>query len=381
MNPMIRTLDERSPASTARAAAGFAGATPFVSVVVPAYNEAAILEQNLTALCRHLASLEREYRWEILLIDDGSSDGTGRLAESFAEREPNVRVLHHVTNFGIGRAFQSAFDECHGDYIVVVDLDLSYSPDHIEKLLTRIRSTHAEIVVASPYMAGGRVSNVPWLRRTLSVWANRFLSVTVKGSLSTLTGMVRAYDARFVRGIDLSSNGMEVNPEIIHKALLLKARVEEVPAHLDWKLQNAVGKKRRSSMRLVRQIMSVLLAGYLFRPVMFFIVPGLLLLSFSAYVNAWVFIHFVEEFRQYAELAWFFSRASAAVAAAYQAAPHTFLVGIGSLMLGIQLISLGILALQSQRYFEEMFHLGTAVYGAVRNEGSSKAPRSQPARI
>jgi glycosyltransferase involved in cell wall biosynthesis len=377
---MIRTLEDRSRWSVGRVAPSVSGALPFVSVVIPAYNEAAILEQNLTALCRHLTSLEREYRWEILLIDDGSSDETGSLAESFAAREPNVRVLHHVTNCGIGRAFQSAFDECQGDYIVVVDLDLSYSPDHIEKLLARIRTTHAQIVVASPYMDGGRVSNVPWLRRTLSVWANRFLSVTVKGSLSTLTGMVRAYDARFVRGIDLSSDGMDVNPEIIHKALLLKARVEEVPAHLDWKLQNAVGKKRRSSMRLVRQIMAVLLAGYLFRPVMFFIVPGLLLLSFSAYVNAWVVIHFFERFGEFNELTWFFSRASAAVAASYRTAPHTFIVGIGSLMLGIQLISLGILALQSQRYFEEIFHLGTAVYGAVRGDGYSKT-RSNPARV
>src|SRR5439155_6408194 len=138
---------------------------------------------------------------------------------------------------------------------------------------------------ASPYMRGGRVSNVPWLRRIMSVWANRFLSLTAKGSLSTLTGMVRAYEGPFVRRIDLSSSGMDVNLEIIYKALLMRGRIAEVPGHLDWKVQKAVGKKRRSSMKLLRHTISVLIAGYLFRPVMFFIVPGLFLLQFSIYVN------------------------------------------------------------------------------------------------
>jgi len=363
---MLRTVSPRRASSVA-GDSEYERNRPLVSIVVPAFNEAAILEQNLTALCRHLTTLEHEYRWEIVLVNDGSADETGELAEAFALHEPNIRVLHHVANFGIGRAFQSAFDECQGDFVVVLDLDLSYSPDHIEKLLARIRETHAQVVVASPYMRGGRVSNVPWLRRTLSIWANRFLSMTARGSLSTLTGMVRAYDGRFVRGIDLSSTGMEINPEIIYKALLLKARIEEVPAHLDWKLLQTVGKGRRSSMRVFRQIMSVLLAGYLFRPVMFFILPGLLLLLFSLYVNAWMFAHFVEQFGRHAELTWFFSRASAAVAAAYQAAPHTFIVGIGSLMLGIQLTGLGILALQNQRYFEEVFHLATAIFGSLKH--------------
>ena len=53
---------------------------------------------------------------------------------------------------------------------------LSYSPDHIEKMLAKIRETRAKIVIASPYLKGGKVSNVPWLRKTLSKWANRFLA-------------------------------------------------------------------------------------------------------------------------------------------------------------------------------------------------------------
>jgi glycosyltransferase involved in cell wall biosynthesis len=343
-----------------------------VSVVVPAYNEAAIIEANLAALCGYMESLEDEYRWEIIVVDDGSTDQTGTLAEAFSRGRTDVRVLRHPVNFGAGQAFKFGFSHCRGDYIVTMDLDLSYSPDHIRRLLTKIRSTRAKVVVASPYMKGGLISHVPWLRRILSVWANRFLSAA-EGSLSTLTSMVRAYDARFVRTLDLRSTGMEINPEVIYKAELLRARIDEIPAHLDWRLQNAAGPRRRSSMRVLRQTVSVLLAGFLFKPFMFFIIPGLVLLMFSLYVNAWMLVHFIEAYQRFPQVTWFFDRASAAVATAYQEAPHTFFIGLMSLTVAIQLISLGILALQSKRYFEEVFHLGTTIYRSIRDDRGAGA--------
>jgi glycosyltransferase involved in cell wall biosynthesis len=360
------------PGGTGSGAAAPGPTKPFVSVVVPAFNEAAIAETNLAVLCRYLEGLEDEYRWEIVCVNDGSSDGTGRLADAFARTRSNVKVLHHPVNFGLGQALKFAFKHCRGEYIVTMDLDLSYSTDHIRRLLTRIRETRAKVVVTSPYMEGGHISNVPWLRRTLSVWANRFLSATADRSLSTLTGMVRAYDAKFLRTLDLRSMGMEINPEIIYKAMLLRARIEEIPAHLDWRLQNAAGPKRKSSMRVLRHTMSTLISGFLFKPFMCFIIPGLVLLLFSLYVNAWVLVHFLEAYAKYPQLTWFFSRASAAVATAYHEAPHTFFVGLMSLTLAIQFISLGILALQSKRYFEEIFHLGTTIYRSNRDDGRTQ---------
>ena len=282
-----------------------------------------------------------------------------RLAEAFAKTRDNVRVLHHTVNFGLGQAFKFAFNHCCGDYIVTLDLDLSYGPDHIEKLLNEIRETKAKIVVTSPYMKGGKISHVPWLRRTLSIWANRFLSLAAKGNLSTLTSMVRVYDAKFLKTLNLKSTGMDINPEIIYKAMLLRARIKEIPAHLDWHLQKAEGVKRRSSMKVLRHTMSVLLSGFLFRPVMFFIVPGFALLLFALLANTWVFIHFFAHYQHLSQYSGFGVRASAALAAAFSQSPHTFIVGGMSLMLAIQLISLGILALQSKSYFEEIFHLGS----------------------
>ncbi|MEA2079478.1 MAG: glycosyltransferase family 2 protein, partial [Pseudomonadota bacterium] len=214
---------------------------------------------------------------------------------------------------------------------------------------------------ASPYMKGGRISNVPWLRKNLSVWANRFLSVTAEGHLSTLTSMVRAYDAQFLRSLSLKSMGMDIMPEVIYKGMILGARIEEIPAHLDWSSLKASTTPRRSSMKLFRHILSTLFSGFLFRPFMFFVIPGLAVLLFSIYVNAWMVRHFIAQYQALVQYDEVFTRASAAIGAAYAQSPHTFVIGLLSLMVAIQLISLGILSLQSKSYFEEIFHLGSTI--------------------
>jgi glycosyltransferase involved in cell wall biosynthesis len=360
--------------------AGAAGDRPLVSVVLPAYNEAAILAANLKTLREYLATIEDRYRFEIVVVNDGSLDATGAIADEAALGRDDIRVLHHPANFGLGQALKFAFNHCDGDYVVVMDIDLSYSPDHIGRMLDRMRATHAKVVLASPYVEGGSLANVPWLRRVLSVGANRFLSLFARdryrtlvprGRLSTLTGMVRAYDGRFLRGLSPRSISMEINPEIIYKSMLLRARIEEIPARLDWHLQNAKGPKRRSSMKLLQQIFAVLLSGFIFRPFMFFILPGVALLGFALYCNVWMFIHFFRQYARLTQYTWFMDRASWSVAAAYAAFPHTFTVGLLSLMLAIQLLGLGIMAMQNKKYFEEIFYLVSMVYrqGLDEEEG------------
>ncbi len=344
---------------------------PFVSLLAPAYNEALIIQDNLSLLCEYMASLESEYDWEIVIVNDGSRDDTGWLAQDFARSRQNVRVLHHRVNRGLGQALKTGFSGCKGDYIAVVDLDLSYAPEHIGLLLKKIRETQAGVVVASPYMPGGCVSNVPWFRRELSVWANRFLSIAAKRNLATLTGMVRVYDAEFLRSLTIRSTGMDINPEIIHKAFLLKTPIKEIPAHLNWRAEKPkAGKpKRQSSMKIVRHTWDIMFSGFLLRPVMFFIAPSIIFFIMSLYANAWVLIHC---FKSYAELAQQtpFPDATAAVATAFNHAPHTFFIGGITLMLAIQLFSLGILSVQNKSYFEELFYLGTAIYKSSQDRNS-----------
>jgi glycosyltransferase involved in cell wall biosynthesis len=330
---------------------------PLVTIVLPAYNEAALLEENVSIIMEHLRRLENSYRFEIILVNDGSRDATPQIAEALKSKYANLKLIHHRTNFGLGQAFRTAFSHSRGDYVITMDVDLSYSPDHIDLLLETLVNTPAKLVLASPYMRGGRLTNVPWLRRILSVWGNRFLSMVAHGNLSTLTCMVRGYDGPFIRSLTLRSTGMDIMPEVVYKAMITRAKIEQIPAHLDWSRQVAAGVRRSSSMRIIRHILSTVLSGFVFRPFMFLVMPGLVLFLFSMYVNGWMFIHF---FDAYFSMPTGERNASAAVAAAYAAHPHTFIVALLSLMLSIQLIGLGILALQAKHYFEELFFLGNS---------------------
>jgi glycosyltransferase involved in cell wall biosynthesis len=298
---------------------------PRVSVVVPAYNEARLVERTLEAVCEYLDSLGPEWPWEVLVVDDGSSDATGELAEAFASRHAGVRVLRHRVNFNLGQALRYAFNNCQGDYIVTLDSDLSYDPSHIGRLLEEIERSGARIVVASPYMKGGRTVAVPLVRRVASRAANRFLSVAARGQLATLTGMVRAYDRRFLRTLDLRSTGPEINVEVLYKASIVRARVIEVPATLDWSYHGADPRRGGALPGLVRATAKALVSGFLFRPVAFLALPGSLLFLASV-------------------VALLAGRPTAAVV---------------FLLLGVQILSLGILALQSTQYFADSFHLGT----------------------
>ena len=326
---------------------------PLVSLVLPAYNESAVVRKNLAVLCDYMKTLEHKFDWEIIVVNDGSRDDTSEQAKQFAAERPNVHVLDHTVNFGLGQALKFAFNQCRGEHIVTMDMDLSYSPKHIELLVDKLRGTKAKIVIASPYLQGGAVENVPALRRWLSVGANKFLSASAHGRIKTLTGMVRAYDARFLRTLDFYSMGMEVNAEILYKAMVLRARIEEIPATLSWHTAELTtgGPVRRSNMRIVRHVLTLLVSGFLYRPIMFFILPAAACLLLTLACGIWIGIEAI---------------GAGGIAAAWHAAPEAFIIGSLGFIAAVQLCACGLISLQNKCYFEQMFHLGTTTYRSSR---------------
>jgi glycosyltransferase involved in cell wall biosynthesis len=334
-------------------------AAPLVSVIVPAFNEADVIVDTLERLVAHLHGLEPRFRWEIVVVDDGSEDGTADLADAFAVDHVQVRVLRHRVNFRLGQALRYAIGQTAGDYVAVVDCDLSYSPDHLTRMLHTAEDTGARVVVASPYMRGGRTTNVPWFRRTMSRSANRLLGWAAGGGLHTLTGMVRVYDGPFLRSLDLRAVDSEINVEIIAKARILHARIVEIPAHLDWSFESTGGRRRTVEGRLPGATVSSIVSSFLFRPFLFFVVPGLVLLLVALYSFGWVVWHVVDVYGEPSQSG--STGLGGAIGAAYRDAPHTFLVTGITGVLALQLISLGVIAAQAKRYFEELYHLGTSI--------------------
>lgn len=347
---------------------------PAVSIVLPAYNESAIINRTLDRVCAHMAGLEDRFRWEIVVVNDGSTDGTGQMADDYAAAHPNVRVIRHHVNFNLGQALRSAFNSCRGDYVITLDTDLSYEPSHVDRLLDTIVATRAKIVIASPYLKAGEVTGVPAFRLLLSRGANRLLGWASGGELTTITGMVRAYDRVFLSSLNLVSHSTEINTEIVYKAQLLGARIVEIPAHLDWTEQNELGDQRGSSIRIGRAVRAQASSGFLFRPLWFFTVPGMVLLLCSLYT---VVLGGQRWWEQYgvATGSWW-SRIGQAAGLAFAEAPHVFVLGGISLVLSVQLLSLGIVSAQAKRYFEELFHLGTGILRHVRLDAELFEPTS-----
>lgn len=332
---------------------------PLLSVVLPAYNEEALLGPNLEKIRAYLIDIASEFDWEIVIVNDGSRDKTWSIVQKFADGDKNIVALTHPRNFGLGQALKYGFANTKGDYVITMDIDLSYDVDHIGELARKIRDDGAKLVLASPYTEGGSIKNVPFLRRVMSILGNRFLRLFVRGHFSTLTSMVRAYDGPYIRSVNLRALGMDVMPEIVYKSMILRASIDEIPARLDWGPQLQF-QNRTSSMKLIRHVFSTVLSGFLFRPFLFFVFPGILLAIFAAYVVFWMGFHFFGAFA-ILEADGITAGPAMALALAYKENPHTYIVGLLSIMLSIQLLGLGIMALQNKRYYEELFHLGSTI--------------------
>ena len=320
---------------------GSPGVVPTVTVIVPAFNEAAILADTLHTLIDYLEAQRAAFTGQILVVNDGSTDGTGAIAEEVAAEHPIVRVIHHRTNFRLGQALRFAFNQCDTDYLVTVDSDLSYDAEHIGRLVEHIHRTRAKIVLASPYAEGGVIGHVPPIRKWLSRWANRYLSVGAKGELSTLTGMVRAYDRRFLQSLDLSSTGIDINTEIIYKARILSARIEEIPATLSWTTID----RRSSSFSIGHGIKTYILSGFLFRPLLSLLLPAFFFFGVAVLMTGLL----VQRSLSSGE----------SLIHSFNNWPGAVLVGAVSLLLSLQFVTLALLAWQAKRNFENLFHIAT----------------------
>jgi glycosyltransferase involved in cell wall biosynthesis len=312
---------------------------PTATVVVPAYNEADVVARSLYRIAHQLVTDLADYSWEVIVVDDGSTDGTGDAAAAAAPTLGSavaVRVLRHAVNSGLGAALQTGFAASRGAVVVTVDCDLSYSPDHITRLVRALESERAHLVLASPYMAGGHTVNVPPGLERRSRAANRLLSAASYGTIATMTGMVRAYDGPFLRSLSLKALDVDINVELIYKTQILRGRIVEVPAVLDW-TGLATERTGRSGMLTKRarwNTYHVLVNSFLLQPYSVFLAGGMILVGLGIVLGL---------------LGILIGPAGALLSVAAIAAAATGTV------LGFQFL----LSLQVKRYFEELFHLAS----------------------
>ncbi|NMO92865.1 polyprenol monophosphomannose synthase [Actinomycetospora sp. TBRC 11914] len=165
-----------------------------VLVVVPTYDE----RENLAPLVERVLTTLPGAR--LLVVDDGSPDGTGELAEELAAADARLAVLHHRPKRGLGAAYVDAFAhvvETHPSvevgWVVQMDADGSHAPEDLPALLASARSDGADLVLGSRYVPGGRVVDWPWYRNALSRAANVYSRIALRLPVRDVTGGFRLF--------------------------------------------------------------------------------------------------------------------------------------------------------------------------------------------
>jgi dolichol-phosphate mannosyltransferase len=198
-----------------------------ILVVVPTFNE----RDNLEIIAGRLRAAVPEAH--LLVVDDNSPDGTGKLADELADRDAQVHVLHRSAKSGLGAAYVAGFGWARDhDYDVVVEMDAdgSHAPEQLPRLLAALEN--ADLVLGSRYVSGGSVVNWPKSRELLSRGGNLYTRMLLRLPLQDATGGYRAYRRTVLDGLPLgaiSSQGYCFQVDLAWQTWLKGHRVVEVP--------------------------------------------------------------------------------------------------------------------------------------------------------
>jgi dolichol-phosphate mannosyltransferase len=200
-------------------------------LILPTYNEAVNVEPFVRAVLPELAEAAPEHR--ILIVDDNSPDGTGRIADSLAEELDAVEVLHRREKEGLGVAYLAGFRralDAGADLILEMDSDFSHSPADVPRLIRAAESS--DLVLGSRYVPGGGVTDWGLLRRALSRGGSLYARLVLHVHVHDLTGGFKCFRREVLEALDLSrirSQGYAFQVELTYRALQLGFRVVEIP--------------------------------------------------------------------------------------------------------------------------------------------------------
>jgi dolichol-phosphate mannosyltransferase len=217
--------------------------SPRIWIIVPTYNE----RDNVGPITA--AILESVPQASILIVDDGSPDGTGELADELARANGQIAVLHRQSKQGLGRAYVAAYRDIlarGADVVVQIDADFSHPVRFLPALLEPLATGRADLVLGSRYVRGGKIPRWNILRRLVSRGGSIFAGVVLLMPYRDLTGGFKAFRAQVLREIDLDrlhAGGYAFQIETTFRARLAGAQVLEVPITFE---ERRVGQSKMS---------------------------------------------------------------------------------------------------------------------------------------
>lgn len=195
-------------------------------VIMPTYNELPNLEHSVSQLFAHNVQID------LLIVDDNSPDGTGDLANSLADGDSRISVLHRSGKSGLGKAYLAGFEwaiERNYSRIIEMDADGSHRAEDLPKLLA-IES--ADLVIGSRWIRGGKVVNWPASRKFISKAGNLYTRLALGTPVRDMTAGFRVYRRELLQRLDLnniSSQGYSFQVEMAWRSIQARAKVVEVP--------------------------------------------------------------------------------------------------------------------------------------------------------
>jgi len=313
-----------------------------LSIVCPYYNEESIIGSAVEALLGQLGELDAE--WELLVVNDGSTDRSGEIVAAIAERESRLRALGYTRNRGRGYALRWGIAAARGEVVVTTEIDLSWGEDIVERLYAAMRvHPDCDMVIASPHLAGGGYCNVPARRVFFSTFGNRVIRACMSGAATMNTGMTRAYRREMIQTMPLDENGKEFHLEVMLKAYALGYRFTEIPCVLEWKDHKlrapgpaaADAAPRQSKSRIRKLIVTHTLFSLFASPIRYvWALGGLAGIAGAAFMVIGL-------------LAWL----------AGEVAAYSIILGVSLSILGIILFASGVLSKQGQAVQKEIWCL------------------------
>jgi glycosyltransferase involved in cell wall biosynthesis len=252
-----------------------------VSVIVPAFNEAENIPVSLPKMVAALSITGCEF--EILPVDDGSTDDTAEKIRQLAEDDPRIRYVGYKKNAGRGRAIRTGINAARGRYILTIDCDLSYSEEYLPVMYRLLKDNpEVDLIIGSPYRTDGATEDVAFKRLWISKLGNLILSSAMRGKIKTLTGILRGYKAEVVKRLQLESDGKEIHLEILSKALASGYVPLEFPAVLRSR------KKGKSKFKFKATALSHLIFSFFERPSLLFGIIGLLMMGLGFGIGLYI---------------------------------------------------------------------------------------------
>ncbi|KAA3631466.1 MAG: polyprenol monophosphomannose synthase [Calditrichaeota bacterium] len=196
-------------------------------IIFPTYNEKDNIEKIVHAV------LPLDPRIHVLIVDDNSPDGTGKIADKLSEQEPKINVLHRQNKEGLGKAYIAGFKwaiEKKYDYIFEMDADFSHGPEYIKDFLREIQ-TH-DLVLGSRYISGVNVINWPMSRLLLSYYANVYTRIVTGLPIRDATGGFKCFRREVLEAInldDVKASGYSFQIEMTMRAWKKGFKIKEIP--------------------------------------------------------------------------------------------------------------------------------------------------------